>query len=80
MRLANTLGIVMNQMYYHNRPKPALVYFIQSRLIVAGWVVWNGGFDYRSRKQREMTHPSREHIDKVLENYYEKHNRSGDPL
>lgn len=81
MKLKNTLGLAICQLLSRNtNHEPTTVYFIQSRLIVADFVVWNGGFDYRSRKHREMTHPSREHIDKALENYYERRNRSGHPL
>lgn len=71
MKLANTIGIVMNRMYYHNRPKLALVYFIQGRLIVSGWLVWSGWFDYRSKKHRDMISPDRELLNKALRNYYE---------
>lgn len=72
MRLKNTLGLAIGVLINPQQAfQPTLVHFIQSRLIVSGWVVWNGGFDYRSQRNREMISPNRELINKALENHHE---------
>lgn len=72
MKLKDTLGLAMFQsLPGRTSSDPALVQFIQSRLIVSGWLVWSGGFDYKRRHYREMILPNRNQVNKALEHHYE---------
>lgn len=72
MKLKDTLGLAMYQSLPGRADSdPALVYFIQSRLIVSGWLVWSGGFDYTRRHHREMILPNRDQVNKALEQHHE---------
>lgn len=68
MKLANTLCLVINDLHAdHATTTSAPVYwFSNGRLIVSGWLVWNGGFDYTSRYHRESISPDRQHVMQVL--------------
>lgn len=67
MKLANTLGLTIAALHRPHYTEGTLVGYMQQRLFVAGWVVWNGGFDYRGRKYRTDISPTRETIKAVLE-------------
>jgi hypothetical protein len=72
MKLKNTLGLAICQLQQATHDHdPALVQYMQSRLIVSGWLVWSGGFDYKRRHHREMILPNRNQVNKALEHHYE---------
>lgn len=80
MKLKNTLGLSICQLQQANQDHdPALVQFIQSRLIVSGWLVWSGGFDYKRRHYREMILPNRNQVNKALEHHYENQTNNSNP-
>ena len=68
MKLANTLCLAINDLHAdHQTTTAAPVYwFNNGRLIVSGWLVWNGGHDYTSRYHREIISPNRQHVMQVV--------------